>query len=359
MNATSLSGVHSTGGLQIQTESGNIGANDFSVTTGLSLMASGGGIQLSEVSASSGLSLEAMNDVNFAGAVTTSALNRLWADQGVVGIQNLKTSALGNVRLGAGDLDYSPTSRLNINGPVEVSDGYVFLAPKGGMVNGSGLANPYAGSSSVTLVTSDLFGTQLQTILQPGANLIRGTSGAVPGEPGVNIYYENFNNLLPYSFQFATGTGQPYILATQNAVPAVMLPASLVTSGAFAAQVRFSKDELEMMTPEERAAYESGLRRQAARVLLQRESGQSEEIGLPTEGEIPQAGVKAPQSPAPTAQVFLQGQPLAVKSERGDATRILRSGKVRSVAMDAKQILEQERMEAEVGMISVPVAQSR
>ncbi|NBS79450.1 hypothetical protein EBS57_06495 [bacterium] len=68
----------------------------------------------------------------------------------------------------------------------------------------------------------------------------------------------------------------------------------------------------------------------------------------------------------PTAQVLLEGKPLAgAKSdqERGDSKRMLKIRPTRSVALrsglDGSEVIESERMAAEVSVGSAPVVQNR
>jgi hypothetical protein len=166
----------------------------------------------------------------------------------------------------------------------------------------------------------------------------------------------------PYITEFTTGTGQPYILATQeNAVPTVMMPATVTVAGAFPARVTYSEQDLEMMTPQERSSYEAQQRRQSARVMLERQPGQPE-VGTPAEGEIPQAMAPSQDKPAPTAQVLLQGKPLAGKSDRqkGDSSQLLRIRPAKAVALrpetNSQELMENERLAAEVNVGSAPVA---
>jgi len=166
----------------------------------------------------------------------------------------------------------------------------------------------------------------------------------------------------PFVTEFTTGTDQPYILATQeNAVPAVVMPSAYTVAGAFPTRVRYSAEELEMMTPEERSAYEAAQRRQSARVILERQPGQPE-VGVPAEGEIPQAKAPEPAQPAPTAQVILDGKPLAGKSdkEKRDSTQLLRIRPAKAVVLreeiDTRGVMENERLAAEVNVGSAPVA---
>ena len=304
------------------------------------------------------LGIQAFGTADLAGMTQVQSLRLLEADQlGVDGLDNLDASGLGRVTLTTGGLTYNRArGAISLQGLIDVP-GEVIIGAAGGVVNVTGLANPFRSTGSVTLVSPDLFNRNLQNPLIPGARLVRGTGGAVSGEPGVTIFYDNFDNFLPYSSEFTTGTGQPYILATQeNAVPAVMMPATYTVVGAFPARVSYSAEELEMMTPEERSAYEAGQRQQSARVILERQPGQT------TEGEIPQA--KAPEAvqPAPTAQVILDGKPLAEKSEKekGDSTQLLRIRPAKVVAlraeMDVHGVMEKERLAAEVNVGSAPVA---
>ena len=146
-----------------------------------------------------------------------------------------------------------------------------------------------------------------------------------------------------------------------------MLPVGLTGGSGFAKSTSYSPDELEMLTPVERSAYEDQQRQSAARVILQRENGEGDEIGAPMEGRTPQAATPAAISPvAPTAQVLLEGKPLAgAKSdqERGDATRIIKLRPTRAVALrsgyQATEVMEAERLAAEVNMGAAPVVQNR
>jgi len=174
-------------------------------------------------------------------------------------------------------------------------------------------------------------------------------------------------NGAPYILEFTTGTGQPYILAQQAAIPSVMLPVPITGGSGFAKSISYNTDELEMMTPEERSAYENQQRQTAARVILQRENGEGDEIGAPMEGRTPQAATPAALSPvAPTAQVLLEGKPLAgakADQERGDATRIIKLRPTRAVALrsgyQGTDVIEAERMAAEVNVGAAPVVQNR
>jgi hypothetical protein len=270
------------------------------------------------------------------------------------------TSDSGLIGLGSGG-NIQVSSR--ITAPTEIileSDGYFINSFNG---------NPFQ-SAGTRVVTSDLFGATWPS------------NGAVPGFQvlyGVNSYNQLSANQIgvsttllagngaPYILEFTTGTGQPYIFAQQAAIPPVMLPAAMTGGNGFAKTLSYSADEIEMMTPEERSAYENQQRQISARVILQSESGEGDEIGAPSEGRTPQAAIPANQSPAaPTAQVLLEGRPLAgAKSdqERGDAKRILKVRPTRAVAsgsgLNVNEVMESERMAAEVSVGSAPVVQSK
>jgi hypothetical protein len=227
------------------------------------------------------------------------------------------------------------------------------------VVNGATFSSP-----DIRAVTQDFFAFFPNSAGIPGTQVVVGAISL--GELGPNQIGVALPVLAgaggPSSTEFTTGTGQPYILATQeNAVPVVMMLAAVTVAGAFPAQVIYSAEELEMMTPEERSAYEAGQRRQSARVILERQPGQPE-VGVPTEGEIPQASAPEAEKPAPTARVTLDGKPLAgtPAREKNDSTQILRLRPGRAVAirpgMDAQGVMGSERMAAEVNVGSAPVA---
>ena len=83
---------------------------------------------------------------------------------------------------------------------------------------------------------------------------------------------------------------------------------------------------------------------------------------MPAEGETPQAKAPAPAQPAPTAQVILDGKPLAGKSdkEKGDSSQLLRIRPAKAVALrgetNGQEVMENERLAAEVNVGSAPVA---
>jgi hypothetical protein len=244
----------------------------------------------------------------------------------------------------------------------------IFVESDGYFIN-SFNGNPFK-SADTRVVTSDLFGASwpsngavpglqvvygVNSIEQVGANQIGVSTTLLAG------------NAAPYILEFTTGTGQPYIFAQQAAIPPVMLPAALTGGNGFAKTVSYSADEVEMMTPEERSAYENQQRQVSARVILQGESGEGEEIGAPAEGRTPQAAIPAVQIPvAPTAQVLLDGKPLAGATsdqERGDAKRSPKDWATRAVVipsgLNVGEVIESERIAAEVSVGSAPVVQNR
>jgi hypothetical protein len=85
-------------------------------------------------------------------------------------------------------------------------------------------------------------------------------------------------------------------------------------------------------------------------------------VGVPAEGEIPQAKALEPAQPAPTAQVILDGKPLAGRSdkEKVDSSQLLRIRPAKAVALraelDMRGVMEDERLAAEVNVGSAPVA---
>ena len=262
---------------------------------------------------------------------------------------------------------YSPDGNLNVSGRISVNSGDITLDPSGNFVN-SYAGNPFT-ANSIKILTKDLFSSWPSNGAVPGLQVVYGVNSI--GQVGANQIGVSTTllagNAGPFILEFTTGTGQPYILAQQTAIPPVMLPAALTGGNGFARSVTYSADEIEMMTPEERSAYENQQRQVSARVILQGQSGEGEEIGAPTEGRTPQAATPAALAPvAPTAQVLLEGKPLAgAKSdqERGDATKIIKLRPTRAVALRpsyrAADVMESERMAAEVSVGAAPVAQSR
>jgi filamentous hemagglutinin family protein len=307
------------------------------------------------------------------------------------GIQVSSTDAMtvnGSVISGTGNVDLqSLNSNLNVLGTVTSAGSMELVAgrnirisslvsaPDAVLVDAGGyFINSYSGnpfrSADTRVATADLFGaTWPSNGAVPGLQVVYGVSDAAlvgANQVGVSTTLLAGNG-APYILEFTTGTGQPYIFAQQAAVPPVMLPAALTGGSGFTKAISYSADEIEMMTPEERSAYENQQRRVSARVILQSESGEGEEIGAPTEGRTPQAAIPAVRIPvAPTAQVLLEGKPLAgAKSdqERGDAKKILKIRPTRSVALrsglNVNEVMESERMAAEVSVGSAPVVQNR
>jgi hypothetical protein len=285
-------------------------------------------------------------------------------------LANIIVPSLGGITLtGSGNgLSYSPSGNLNVSGRISVKGGGIALDPSGNFVN-SYAGNPFT-ANSVRIMTKDLFSNDWPSNgAVPGLQVVYGASSVgqlAANQIGVSTTLLA-GNAAPYILQFTTGTGQPYIFAQQAAIPPVMLPAALTGGNGFGKTISYSADEIEMMTPEERSAYENQQRQVSARVILQGQSGEGEEIGTPTEGRTPQAAVPAVQIPlTPTAQVLLEGKPLAgAKSdqERGDAKRILKVRPARAVALrsglNVYEVMESERMAAEVSVGAAPVVQSR
>jgi hypothetical protein len=264
-------------------------------------------------------------------------------------------------------LSYSPSGNLNVSARISVNGGDITLDPSGNFVN-SYAGNPFS-ANSTKILTKDLFSSWPSNGAVPGLQVVYGVNSL--GQLGANQIGVSTTllagNAGPFVLEFTTGTGQPYILAQQTAIPPVMLPTALTGGSGFAGSVTYSADEIEMMTPEERSAYENQQRQVSARVILQGQSGEGEEIGAPTEGRAPQAAnppIKLPSTP--TAQVFMEGKPLAgakMDRERGDASRIIKIRPTRAVALrpsyQTADVMESERMAAEVSVGAAPVAQSR
>lgn len=249
----------------------------------------------------------------------------------------------------------------------------VLINPQGGyFVNQAGGAAfdsaTLASAGGVRVVSRDLFNPDLSPSFAQGLQVVFGVSDpTLLGRNQIGVM-ANFTdgNFAPYYFEFATGTSQPYIFAQQAAVPLVQFAPTLSFSGALPSDVRYSAEELEMLTPEERSAYEAQQRSRAAKVILQSSTG-SEEIG--GSSAAPQATREVPQSDslAPTAQVLLHGKPLARSSThpgRHDTTRLLRVGASRAVALRCDEanladLLMAEKMSAEIDVGSRPFAAQR
>jgi hypothetical protein len=397
LNATEIRRISTSGGLTVAS-GGNITINQLviddtdQITGAFRMVTTGGGIlvnqsvQLNELSGSAAGALTATRG-NLSALLVTKGFKNLTLGAGgleyfapasmtlsgvevsddiIIGSVNSLTvngsvaSRLGNIDLGAGG-DIQVSSRITAPATIVVDSDRYFI--------NSFTGNPFQ-SADVRIVTSDLFGaTWPSNGAVPGLQVVYGVNSI--GQVGANQIGVSTTllagNAAPYILEFTTGTGQPYIFAQQAAIPPVMLPAALTGGNGFAKTISYSADEIEMMTPEERSAYENQQRQVSARVILQGQSGEGEEIGAPTEGRTPQAAIPAVQIPvAPTAQVLLEGKPLAgAKSdqERGDAKRILKVRPTRAVAvrsgLNVNEVMESERMAAEVSVGSAPVVQSR
>jgi hypothetical protein len=348
-------------------------ANGIIVNTSLGLDGQTG-VQVSNITVNGDLNLITGGVASFAGDLSTAQSLQISADSiesgGTAGILSLvSTPRLRSITLtGSGeDFSYSPSGNLNLSGRINLNNGDVVLSPTGNFVN-SYAGNPFT-ANSTKILTRDLFSSWPSNGAVPGLEIVYGlnsTDQLSANQIGVSTTLLA-GNAAPYILEFTTGTGQPYIFAQQAAIPPVMMPAALTGGNGFAKTISYSADEIEMMTPEERSAYENQQRQVSARVILQGQSGEGEEIGAPTEGRTPQAAIPAVQIPvAPTAQVLLEGKPLAgAKSdqERGDAKRILKVRPTRAVAVrsgfNVNEVMESERMAAEVSVGSAPVVQSR
>ncbi|NBS79451.1 hypothetical protein EBS57_06500 [bacterium] len=256
LSDTDFANLLSTGGATFTSELGNVELTDVEALTGLTLVSRGGDVVVSGLTSRKSLGIQAFGTADLAGLTQVQSMRLLEAEQlGVDGLDNLDASSLGRVRLTNGGLTYNRNAGgIALQGLIEVS-GDVDIRAAGGVINVSGVANPFRGTGSVTLVSPDLYNRNLQNPLIPGARLVRGSAPAEPatsavaaaaGNGGVTIYYENVNNLIPYSREFTTGTGQPYIFAQQAAIPPVMLPAALTGGNGFAKGVSYSADEIEV-----------------------------------------------------------------------------------------------------------------
>ena len=415
LNATEISRISTSGGLTVGT-GGNITINQLvlgdtdQITGAFRMVTTGGNINVAE-----SVELNVFSGSALAGALTAtlSTLTDRLATQGfqdvVLGVGGLSYDGASTLNLSriqvTGDILVSSADAMTVNGSVISGTGNVALGSLNsnlnvaGAVTSAGLIilgaagdvqissritgptsavvesgryfiNSYSGnpfeSADTRISTTDLFGATW-----PSNGAVPGLQVRYDGQGGANTINVSTTllagNGAPYILEFTTGTGQPYIFAQQAAIPPVMLPAALTGGNGFAKTISYSADEIEMMTPEERSAYENQQRQVSARVILQGQSGEGEEIGAPTEGRTPQAAIPAVQIPvAPTAQVLLEGKPLAgAKSdqERGDAKRILKVRPTRAVALrsglNVNELMESERMAAEVSVGSAPVVQSR
>jgi len=419
LNATEISRISTSGGLTVAT-AGDITINQLvlgdtdQITGAFRMVTTGGDIDVAQ-----SVQLNVFSGFALAGALTATGSNlttRL-ATRGfqdvVLGVGGLSYDGTSSMNLSriqvAGDILVSSADAMTVNGSVTSGTGDVALeslnsnlnvlgtvtsagsmgliasrdirigslvtAPDAVFVDAGGyFINSYSGnpfqSADTRVATTDLFGASWPSNgAVPGLQVVYGVNSAgqlAANQIGVSTTLLA-GNAAPYILEFTTGTGQPYILAQQSAIPPVMLPGAITGGSGFARAASYSTDEIEMMTPEERSTYENQQRQISARVILQGESGEGEEIGAPTEGRTPQAASPAILVPvAPTAQVLLEGKPLAgakTDQERGDATKIIKIRPTRAVALrsglNVREVLESERMAAEVSVGAAPVAQSR
>jgi hypothetical protein len=420
LDATEISEISTSGGLTVAT-AGDITINQLvsgntdQITGAFRMVTTGGDIDVAQ-----SVQLNVFSGSAIAGALTAtgSTLTARLATQAfqdiVLGVGGLSydgasTMSLSGIQV-TGDVLVSSVEAMTVNGSVISGTGDVALESLGSNLNvlgavtsagsmgliasrdvrigslvtapdavfvdaGGYFINSYNGnpfrSADTRVATTDIFGSNWPSNgAVPGLQVVYGVSDAAlvqANQIGVSTTLLAGNG-APYVLQFTTGTGQPYIFAQQSAIPPVMLPAALTGGSGFTKAVSYSPDEIEMMTPAERSAYENQQRQMSSRVILQGEGGEGEEIGAPAEGRTPQAS--SPQRPMPpippTAQVLLQGKPLAgAKSdqERGDAKRILKVRPTRAVALrsglNVNEVIESERMAAEVSVGSAPVVQNR
>jgi hypothetical protein len=398
LNAEEISRISTSGGLTVAT-GGDITINELvlgdtdQITGAFRMVTSAGDINVAEP-----VQLNVFSGSAIAGALTAteSTLTDRLATQGfrnlILGVGGLEYDAANGMTLSgvqvSGDIVVTSVDSMTVNGSLISDSGFIGLGSGGNIQVSSRITastevtiesdgyfinsfngNPFQ-SGSTRVVTSDLFGpTWPSNGAVPGLQVVFGVNSIEQlsaNQIGVSTTLLAGNG-APFILEFTTGTGQPYILAQQAAIPPVMLPVGLTGGSGFTKAVSYSPDELEMMTPEERSAYENQQRQSAARVILQRENGEGEEIGAPMEGRTPQAATPATLAPvAPTAQVLLEGKPLAgAKSdqERGDATRIIKLRPTRAVALRSgyhgTNVMEAERMAAEVNVGAAPVVQNR
>jgi filamentous hemagglutinin family protein len=374
LSAIEVARIASTGGARFASLVGDVTAQNLATSTSLSMQALDGETTVNGVSVNGSLNMESGGAVNFNGndtyASSLAFTGQSVSSDGSPGVlANIIVPSLGGISLtGSGNgLSYSPSGNLNVSARISVNGGDITLDPSGNFVN-SYAGNPFS-ANSTKILTKDLFSSWPSNGAVPGLQVVYGVNSL--GQLGANQIGVSTTllagNAGPFVLEFTTGTGQPYILAQQTAIPPVMLPTALTGGSGFAGSVTYSADEIEMMTPEERSAYENQQRQVSARVILQGQSGEGEEIGAPTEGRAPQAAnppIKLPSTP--TAQVFMEGKPLAgakMDRERGDASRIIKIRPTRAVALrpsyQTADVMESERMAAEVSVGAAPVAQSR
>jgi hypothetical protein len=374
LSAIEVARIASTGGATFKSLVGDVTAQNLTTSTSLSMQAPGGVTTVNGVIVNGALNMESGGAVNFNGndtyASSLTFTGQSVSSDGSSGVlANIIVPSLGGITLrGPGNgLSYSPSGNLNVSGRISVSGGDITLDPSGNFVN-SYAGNPFT-ANSTRILTKDLFSSWPSNGAVPGLQVVYGVNSI--GQVGANQIGVSTTllagNAAPFILEFTTGTGQPYIFAQQAAIPSVMLPVPINGGGGFAKLTSYSPDELEMLTPVERSAYEDQQRQSAARVILQRENGEGDEIGAPMEGRTPQAATPGALAPVgPTAQVLLDGKPLAgAKSdqERGDATRILKVRPTRAVVLrsgyQGTDVIEAERMAAEVNVGAAPVVQNR
>jgi hypothetical protein len=370
MDAISLGAVHSTKGIVVGT-TGIIDAANFTAGTSITLRSSGDDVNVLNVvvPGSLGVVTGATKAANFSGSSTANGFS---LDAGTVnalnsGILNIPSIANITLRNNAPNFSYSTDGNLVVTGQVNVGNGSVVLTPGANFFNNFS-GNPFK-ANSVKIVSQNLFGTWPNNAAVPGLNVVYGVTD-------VNQLEANqigvANPLLaspaaPFIVEFTTGTGQPYILAKQAAIPGVALPPVITGEGGFGTRPSYSQEEMEMLTPAERAKFETENRKRSARVILQKAAGQSEVIGAPLEGQVPQAAVPGKaDSSKPTAQAIKEAKPLAEKRitpEGSGATRLIkvRPSKVFVLRedQDVQSLLAAERMSAEVNVGSAPVAKTK
>jgi hypothetical protein len=373
--------IQSSAGATFTSLNGDVSSTGVSFSRNLTLNSATGDVNVSGTAVAGALSVLAeAGTARFTLPLSTAQSLSLSADN-VSGLENIRTGTFGSVNLSstAPVIYTSPGNLVISSGNLNFGSSPVVFASTGGtIISNAGNVNPFSGSGDISLYSLNLFDRQLQGAFIPGATFVkvgaadlgglslRAVGGlslrAVGGGSGtLTVYYDNLNNFLPYASQFTTGTGQPYVLATQNGIPGVMTPVKLSTDGAFASGESYTDEEMEMMTPSERGAVEVARKQQTSRTILERRAGNNDATGVPTDGRVPQAKNSGFPAPLPTAQVTLEGKPLASKMEKvkGDADKLPKSSPGKAVAdgsPNLEKILEMERLAAEVNVGSSPVA---
>lgn len=387
----SLAGVQTAGGIDVSTVGSMTLSGAITAIGGNVQLASGSGMSSSaSISAANNAQLSSEGGLTSSGSITTANNTELSSGGSLTSSGTLTSGGTALLRAGgalnqsgavtaqAGSVAMASSGNLTSSGSVSAG-GTVAMSASGDITMGASysgrqiLLDPSGNltangarfqSGDIRARTKDFFANYPNSAAIPGLSVVVGVTSLSqlgPNQIGIEL------PLLagaggPFITEFTTGTGQPYILATQNAVPMVMSPTAIQFASALTPRVRYTQEELEMMTPEERAALEASRRQTAARVILQKETGEEQEIGLPADGEIPQAKVPEKEKPAPTAQVYLHGKPLADKAdkEKSDSTQLLRLRPSRSVALrpenEARDLMEGERLAAEVNTVSIPLA---